>query len=92
MPSQTNEVALEAATEKNLTGTCLEDLKREGHLQERTELYPGGNGYYIGYANDFNVKDAIEEVRVWHFLEETQKEELAKIQKQKYWQLNILER
>ncbi|MBC5836693.1 type I restriction endonuclease subunit R [Flavobacterium muglaense] len=92
MPSQTNEAALEAAIEKNLTGTCLEDLKKEGQLQERTELYRGGNGYYIGYASDFNPKYAIDEVRFWHFLEETQKEELAKIQKQKDWKLKILER
>jgi type I restriction enzyme R subunit len=92
MPSQTNEAALESAIEKNLTGTCLEDLKHEGHLQERTELYRGGNGYYIGYANDFNSKYAIDEVRFWHFLEETQKEELAKLQKQNDWKLKILER
>jgi hypothetical protein len=26
MPSQTNEAALEATIEKQLTGTCLEDL------------------------------------------------------------------
>ena len=29
MPSQTNEQALEAAIEKKLTGTCLEDLKKQ---------------------------------------------------------------
>ena len=92
MPSQTNEAALESAIEKNLTGTCLEDLNKEGHLQERNELYRGGNGYYIGYANDFNAKYAIDEVRFWHFLEETQKEELAKLQKQNDWKLKILER
>ncbi len=50
MPSQTNEQALESAIEKKLTGSCLEDLKNEGSLQEREDLYRAGNGYYIGYA------------------------------------------
>jgi type I restriction enzyme R subunit len=69
MPSQTNEQALEASIEKKLTGSCLEELQNEGNLQERKELYRGGNGYYIGYASDFNTKYAIDEVRFWHFLE-----------------------
>ncbi|MBS7254605.1 type I restriction endonuclease subunit R [Flavobacterium branchiicola] len=92
MPSQTNEQALESAIEKKLTGSCLEDLKQEGNIQDRTELYRSGNGYYIGYASDFNTKYAIDEVRFWHFLETTQPEELAKLQKQNDWKLKILER
>ena len=92
MPSQTNELALESAIEKKLTGFCLEDLKQEGIIQERRELYRSGNGYYIGYASDFNAKYAIDEVRFWHFLETTQPEELAKLQKQNDWKLKILER
>ena len=92
MPSQTNEQALEASIEKKLTGTSLEEMKQEGDLQEPKELYRSGNGYYIGYANDFNAKYAIDEVRFWHFLEATQPEELAKLQKQNDWKLKILER
>lgn len=96
MPSQTNEQALEAAIEKKLTGTCLEDLKKQvsadNTVNERNELYRSGNGYYIGYANDFNAKYAIDEVRFWHFLETTQPEELAKLQKQSDWKLKIVER
>ncbi|MDD2674784.1 MAG: type I restriction endonuclease subunit R [Flavobacterium sp.] len=92
MPSQTNEAALESAIEKKLTGSCLEELLNAGNLQERKELYRGGNGYYIGYASDFNPKYAIDEVRFWHFLETTQAEELAKLQKQNDWKLKILER
>jgi type I restriction enzyme R subunit len=96
MPSQTNEAALESAIEKKLTGTCLEDLKtiiaNDNSVNERKELYRSGNGYYIGYANDFNTKYAIDEVRFWHFLETTQPEELAKLQKQNDWKLKILER
>lgn len=93
MTSQTNEQALESAIEKTLTGSCLEDLKDiPGAMAERQELYRGGNGYYIGLPNDFNPKYAIDEHRFWSFLEETQKEELEKLQKQSDWKLRILER
>ena len=92
MPTQTNEQALEAAIEKKLSGSCLEELKQQGDVQERAEVYRSGNGYYMGYANDFNTKYAIDEVRFWHFLETTQAEELAKIQKQNDWKLKILDR
>jgi len=92
MPSQTNEQALESAIEKKLTGSCLEDLKQDGDIQEQRESYVRGNGYYIGYASDFNTKYAIDEVRFWHFLENTQPEELSKLQKHNDWKLKILER
>ncbi len=92
MPSQTNEAALESAIEKRLSGSCLEDFKNQGVTIETANLYRSGNGYYIGAADDFNAKYAIDEVRFWHFLETTQAEELAKIQKQNDWKLKILER
>lgn len=96
MPSQTNEQALEAAIEKRLTGTCLEELKSHvgdaSMVEERSELYRGGNGYYIGSPADFNAKNAIDENRFWDFLINTQKEELAKLQKQTDWKLKILDR
>lgn len=96
MPSQTNEAALEATIEKQLTGTCLEDLISQGvalnNIEERVPLYRSGNGYYIGLPEDFNAKYAIDEMRFWDFLQSTQKEELAKLQKQSDWKLKILER
>ncbi|MEC5165944.1 type I restriction enzyme R subunit [Flavobacterium sp. PL11] len=92
MTNQTNEAALESSIQKKLTGTSLEELKQEGQMQSPPELYRSGNGYYIGFANDFNPKYAIDEVRFWHFLETTQAEELAKLQKQNDWKLKILER
>nr|WP_315139923.1 type I restriction endonuclease subunit R [uncultured Flavobacterium sp.] len=92
MPSQTNEQALESTIEKKLSGSCLEELKQQGDVQERTEVYRSGNGYYMGYANDFNTKYAVDEVRFWHFLATTQAEELSKIQKQNDWKLKILDR
>ena len=48
MPTQTNEQALEASIEKKLTGSCLEELKQQGDVQERTEVYRSGNDYYMG--------------------------------------------
>lgn len=96
MPSQTNEQALESAIEKKLTGTCLEELKEQGvpfnGVAERVELYHSGNGFYIGSPDDFNARLAIDEVRLFDFLQTTQKEELAKLQKQSDWKLKILER
>ncbi|MEQ8714776.1 MAG: DEAD/DEAH box helicase family protein [Cyclobacteriaceae bacterium] len=93
MPSQTNEQALEAAIEKALTGTCLEDLKDAGQsVQEAQAHYRSGSGYYIGDTNDFNPKYAIDETRLWHFLEATQADELEKLQRAADWKLRILER
>ena len=78
MVSQTNEQALEAAIEKSLTGTCLEELKAGTH-----ELPADFNHcfYRIGKASDFNAQYAIDEKLFWQFLQDTQKVELAKLQK-----------
>lgn len=95
MTSKTNEQALEASIEKVLTGTCQEELKSVGNSLdplEGPEVYRAGNGYYMGLANDYNSRFAIDERRFWHFLENTQKEELEKLQKQSDWQRKILER
>ena len=96
MPSKTNEQALEATIEKRLTGSCLEELKEQNvplnMVNERAELYCSGNGYYIGLPEDFNAKYAIDELRFWDFLQTTQKDELAKLQKQSDWKLKILDR
>lgn len=93
--TQTNEQALESSIEKKLTGTCLENLKEQGLLNATAEGlhdYRAGNQYYIGLPSDFNAKYAIDEKRFWHFLETSQKEELAKLQKQADWKLKILDR
>ena len=96
MHSQTNEQALEAAIEKQLTGTCLEDLKEQGvsvdFVNEDAEIYRTGKGYYIGQPSNFNAQFALDEQFFWSFLESTQKEELEKLQKQSDWKLKILNR
>ena len=96
MPSLTNEQALESAIEKQLTGSTLEILKGKGitleNISDTPELYRSGHGYFIGSPYDFNVRHAIDERRFWNFLETTQKEELAKLQKQSDWKLKIIDR
>lgn len=100
MVSKTNEQALEAAIEKALTGTCLEELgnglnvvaEPQEIVSEPVELYRGGNGFYIGTDNDYNAQYAIDELRFWHFLESTQKDELDKLKRTADWKLKIIER
>lgn len=93
MVSQTNEQALEAALEKALTGKCLEELGNGLNVvAEPQEIYRGGNGFYIGTANDYNAQYAIDELRFWHFLESTQKDELYKLKRTADWKLKIVER
>lgn len=94
MTSKTNEKALEAAIEKALTGTCLEELRGKitTVAAEPIELYRGGNGFYIGNSNDFNAQFALDEIRFWHFLESTQKDELEKLKRTADWKLKIVER
>ncbi len=91
MPTTTNEQALEAAIEKKLTGTCREEMNTTP-VAEHNELYRSGNGYHIGQPADFNPRYALDEVRLFHFLEKTQADELVKLQKQSDWRLKILER
>lgn len=93
MLSQTNEQALEASIEKQLTGSCLEDFKAIKEVfADRQDLYRAGNGYFIGAPEDFNARFALDETRLWSFLQNTQPDELAKLQKQSDWKLKILER
>ena len=96
MHSKTNEQALEAAIEKTLTGTCLEELKDNGtsisSINENVAICQTGKGYCIGQAANFNAQFAIDEEFFWSFLESTQSEELEKLQKQSDWKLKILNR
>ena len=95
MPSQTNEQALEAAIQETLSGTTIEKIKEQdpnANIAEESEQYLSGNGYYIGDPDDFDAKYAIDKRRFWSFLEETQKEELEKLQRHGDWKLKILER
>lgn len=88
--TKTNELALEQAIEKALTGTILEDFK-QGVLAE-PEMEYSSNGYHIGFANDFNPHYAIDEVRFWHFLNASQPTEVAKISNYPDWQLKVIQK
>lgn len=93
--SKTNEQALESTIEKRLTGSSTEEIKGSGtsdSFADRADLYRAGKGYFLGNPSDFNPKYAIDEKRFWNFLETTQQEELAKLQKQSDWKLKILDR
>ncbi|TXE06412.1 type I restriction endonuclease subunit R [Algoriphagus aquimarinus] len=92
-PSKTNEAALESAIEKTLTGTSIEEIREMGNtVQEARALYGSGQDFYIGDSKEFNAKYALDEARFWHFLEETQNQELEKLQRSADWKLKILER
>ena len=87
MVSKTNEQALEAAIEKSLTGFTSEEIKAGAEF-----IYGSGSGFYIGNPKDYNAKYAIDEVRFWHFLQNTQEEELTKLQRRPDWKQAILDR
>ncbi len=90
MVSQTNEQALEAAIEKFLTGTCLEDLKE---MKDGDVPFSRSHGYKIGHPKDFKAQYAMDTNFFWQFLQNTQAEELEKLQKSgSDWQRKVLER
>jgi len=97
MVSQTNEQALEAAIEKHLTGTCLEEIQAAGitadEVNEPDVLFGEHHGYQLGLAADFNAQYALDEKLFWTFLENTQSDELEKLQRNGAdWQRKVLER
>ena len=92
MVSKTNEQALEAAIEKALTGTCLEEQATEANVASEPDMVYGANGFIMGHAEDFNPQYAIDEVRFWHFLESTQAKELEKLKRSADWKLKVLQR
>ncbi|MFS1421969.1 type I restriction endonuclease subunit R [Shewanella sp. 10N.286.48.B5] len=91
MVSKTNEQALEAAIEKHLTGTCLEELKIG--VQEAAPDY-NNSMYKLGYAADFDTHYALDMKFFWQFLQNTQEQELEKLKKTSPndWERKVLER
>jgi len=89
MVSKTNEQALEAAIQKHLTGITLEEFR----LGEAVPDYDHSL-YLLGHPNDFDAQYALDTRFFWEFLEQTQKDELEKIQRNSPhdWQRKILER
>ena len=89
MVSLTNERALEMAIEKALTGTCLENIKTG-----LTDISLPHHGFVSGSPANFDMLYALDTQYFWQFLEQTQADELAKIQKfnPHDWQRKIYER
>jgi Type I site-specific restriction-modification system, R (restriction) subunit and related helicases len=92
MVSQTNEQALEASIEKALTGQSQEEVKPG--VAESPGEYIGHNGFKRGSPSDFNAQYALDEHWFWQFLQNSQAEELERVQKNNPndWQRKILER
>ncbi|MBE0508464.1 MAG: type I restriction endonuclease subunit R [Marinospirillum sp.] len=95
MVSNTKEQALEAAIEQALTGTTTEAYKAAGEVRETpAEALVASQGFKLGLPSDFNAQYALDEKFFWHFLKQTQQDELTKLQKHNPgdWQRKILER
>ncbi|MEK2656902.1 hypothetical protein AAAC07_17000 [Pseudomonas aeruginosa] len=92
MVSKTNEQALEASIEKYLTGTCLEE---QAAIRDNAAEQPFSphHGYRLGRTQDFNARYAVDTRWLWQFLQDSQGDELERLQ-QRYddWDLRILER
>ena len=89
MVSLTNERALEMAIEKALTGTCLENVNAG-----LTDIDLSHHGFVSGLPSNFDMLYALDTQYFWQFLEQTQADELGKIQKfnPHDWQRKIFER
>ncbi len=93
MPSQTNEQALESTIEKALTGTTTETLNASATgVEEHKGVYQAGKGYFIGSPADFDAQYALDTRYFWHFLEQTHKKELAKLQRYGDYKQKIIDR
>jgi Type I site-specific restriction-modification system, R (restriction) subunit and related helicases len=96
MTSSYNEQALESLIEKRLAGICLEELSARAKdapiAGEERVAYRSGHGYYLGSPADFDKRYALDTLRFWDFLEQTQSKELEKLKPYSDWRLKILER
>jgi type I restriction enzyme R subunit len=75
--SKTNEQAFEYLIEKALVGSTVEERTAAG-TDDINAQHPEPNQFYWGFHKDMPSKEAIDERRLWSFLETTQKDELAK--------------
>ena len=73
------EVELERLIERKLTGTTLEDRRAsiENGVAEPLVPYGEYNGFLPGESDEMDRDKAINTVRLWSFLEKTQKGVLA---------------
>lgn len=78
--SKTNEQAFEALIERALVGTTIEErnLSKKDWVKVVDAQKPTASQYYWGIPDDFEKKVALDQRRLWSFLEATQQEELDK--------------
>lgn len=76
MLSKTNEQAFECLIEKALVGSTVEERKATGN-EDIDAQNPGANQYYWGRPKDMPSKLAIDQRRLWSFLESSQRNVLA---------------
>ena len=74
--SQTNEQAFEYLIEKALVGSTVEERKAAG-FEDIDAQNPGADQYYWGRPKDMPSKLAIDQRRLWSFLESSQGDALA---------------
>lgn len=75
--SKTNEQAFEALIEKALVGSTIEERKISNQTNVDAQT-PSDSQYYWGKPSDFDKKTAIDQRRLWSFLESTQQAVLDK--------------
>lgn len=95
MASNTKEEALEKLIQRELTGYTSEEIglnPSSDKLSESENYYIRGKGYHIGFPQHFNMEFAVDEVRLWHFIETTQPEEFEKLKKTADWRRLFLTR
>lgn len=76
MLSKTNEQAFECLIEKALVGSTVEERKATGN-EDIDAQNPGADQYYWGCSKDMPSKLAIDQRRLWSFLESSQRDVLA---------------
>ena len=76
MLSKTNEHAFECLIEKALVGSTVEERKATGN-EDIDAQNPGADQYYWGRPKDMPSKLAIDQRRLWSFLESSQRDVLA---------------
>lgn len=94
-PSNTSERALEESIEKFLSG-AISDTGTPKGLEAvagaQSDYGSKGAGYVRGRSQDFNAEYALDEEKLWEFLEKTQSEELEKLHYKPDWKKQIIER
>lgn len=94
-PSNTSERALEESIEKFLSGAISDTgipKGLEAVAAAQSDYGSKGAGYVRGRTQDFNAEYALDEEKLWEFLEKTQSEELGKLHYKPDWKKQIIER